>query len=1727
MTNTINSKSLGARLGRRCLNIATAAALATASQAMAYQGYWTSFINPGTGDWSNPANWSYGYAPGLSDQIYINSNGTADISSGAFGANEGIFVGQGSGQGGTIDLSGGSLTTTGNIYLADATGANGTLDQTGGSINIINTYGLYVGNLGTGTYNMSGGTAQFGSAIIQGAGSEGFIIGSGAGGSGTMNLSGGTITSYDVAQMGRGTGSTGVLNMTGGALNVAHDFWGGFGTTGGQDTITQSAGTITTGWADTYPNTNGTSTADGAFEWGFGNTAATLSTYTMSGTAALNVNSYLYVGGVGGNTAEAADGGYGSLVMNGGTINVGGADNNVGNLFIGSAGSSTQTANGSVTVNAGTISLLKNGAVLAIGQTATATGATGAGTGTLTINGGQVLMPNGTVYIGRANGSNGANGTLNLAGGVLQAQSLVWITASSTDTTTKVFNFTGGTFDLSNAATAFPMTNAGGTLSPGGAGVATALTFTGTDGSYTQTGAGTLALDLLSNSSADSLNTSAGGVGTVTLGGNVSVTAASGYTPAFGATFPVIVAKSISDTASWSLPTLPSGFTWDQRITADGGTGNSVETLSVVPSSPKTNVAAGDWEGGSVNANFVLGGSGGEATISTGVTAGYVQFDSSGSWTVDGTGTLNIATSSGTGGIIAFGGSHDISAPVNFTSGGEIATTVSTTSVTIDGSISGAGTIEKTGPGSLVLTSNSSTFTGSWQISGGSVNIASDANLGDPSASLIMAGGTLNAPNGWTTARSISLQGSGGTFNVGSGSTLSGVISGPGGITVTGSSSVTISNSNNNYSGKTTVLSGNLIQGADYAIPSSSAVVLTTGTQLQLNGTNASIGSLANSGTGASKMVDTGGGNLTVGSDNTSTVYNGDIEGEGSGTFTKVGTGTLTINGVSSSSGYVIDTDPGQMINVNGGMLQVTNLSAALQLPSDVTVAAGATFAISGAYGMATGVHGAGSFQINVGGGLVELGGNNDYTGGTKIQTGTNTTAAASTIELDDMSEFGPDGTPVTFLPTLGATIGSATTTLNFLSTGTFAHPINMPGQNVYTITFSGTNSGSSATNPIIISQPVLGLSQIYYSSGTFLVEAQSTNSQTNVHPAGSVVDLGINNAFSPNYYTLVNGTLNLNGYNQFSGSLIGQSTGLINLSAGNTLTIGADNLNSQQISSTSYGGGYSGTMTGAGALTKVGTGDAVLTLAAPTTTNPAYTGPTTVEVGTLWFAGSAAAAQGTSGFTVDPGAMLILGFAATATISQPITGGGIVEKATTATDTLVLGGTNSYTGGTNIAAGTVSVSQDANLGASSGVIRFIDNGTAQVLQFAAGFDTPNFTQNMLMDYETTTNTQYAGTIDTTTNNITASGVISSLGTGGLGKNGTGMLTLTGPNTFNGNVYVNNGILSVASIGGGSSGAASNLGQPIAGTSIYFGTSTTAGELLYTGVGESSNRGIILSGNGDLNNSGTGTLTLSGNVALGAYGLTLDGPGNGSLAGQITGSAGTTPGSLTKQGTGTWTLSGVGVIPGAVNANAGALRLAATQTYGSLNIASTGSVAMTASSVHPNLLTTSSLSIVAGGTLDLTNNDLAVTYTGVADPLATIVGYLTAAYNVGSWNHPGLTTSFAAAHPGTTLGYVDNVTTSKVLVSYTWYGDLDLSGTVDATDFGMMDNIPTSGPQAGVIGWFDGDLNYDGKINSDDWALFMLGAAESNGANINSVPEPASLSLLAVAGIVLSRKRRR
>jgi len=171
--------------------------------------------------------------------------------------------------------------------------------------------------------------------------------------------------------------------------------------------------------------------------------------------------------------------------------------------------------------------------------------------------------------------------------------------------------------------------------------------------------------------------------------------------------------------------------------------------------------------------------------------------------------------------------------------------------------------------------------------------------------------------------------------------------------------------------------------------------------------------------------------------------------------------------------------------------------------------------------------------------------------------------------------------------------------------------------------------------------------------------------------------------------------------------------------------------------------------------------------------------------------------------------------------------------------------------------------------------------------------------------------------------------------------------------------------------------------------------------------------------------------------------------------------------------------------------------------------------------------------------------------------VSDITSQIADGYNGGNWQgSAGITSSTAAANSThlTALGVLVNDngsgspiystfdgTTSNdgdILVKYTYFGDADLSGTVDGSDYSRIDN----GFMQGLTGWSNGDFNYDGVIDGSDYTL-IDNSYNTQGAQIqasisdqiagsaaaaSAVPEPATLGLLVVGGIgLLGRRRRR
>ena len=152
--------------------------------------------------------------------------------------------------------------------------------------------------------------------------------------------------------------------------------------------------------------------------------------------------------------------------------------------------------------------------------------------------------------------------------------------------------------------------------------------------------------------------------------------------------------------------------------------------------------------------------------------------------------------------------------------------------------------------------------------------------------------------------------------------------------------------------------------------------------------------------------------------------------------------------------------------------------------------------------------------------------------------------------------------------------------------------------------------------------------------------------------------------------------------------------------------------------------------------------------------------------------------------------------------------------------------------------------------------------------------------------------------------------------------NHTGVVRVTGANTFTGSVGVNAAILefdSIENVGG----PANALGQaPLADSAIILGTLVDAdvndATLRYIGSGHTSDRVIRLSGRNDdiavIEASGTGPLVLTGGIANPANRQNLRLGGTNTDANTLSGPIAPGPGSavtnVRKEGDGTWVLSG-------------------------------------------------------------------------------------------------------------------------------------------------------------------------------------------------------------------------
>jgi hypothetical protein len=234
--------------------------------------------------------------------------------------------------------------------------------------------------------------------------------------------------------------------------------------------------------------------------------------------------------------------------------------------------------------------------------------------------------------------------------------------------------------------------------------------------------------------------------------------------------------------------------------------------------------------------------------------------------------------------------------------------------------------------------------------------------------------------------------------------------------------------------------------------------------------------------------------------------------------------------------------------------------------------------------------------------------------------------------------------------------------------------------------------------------------------------------------------------------------------------------------------------------------------------------------------------------------------------------------------------------------------------------------------------------------------------------------------------------------------------------------------------------------------------------------------------------------------------------------------------------------------------------------FGGLTINSGGAVYVASPTSQATRTVLDVSAFANAGLLDLSSNDMIVFGAGHVGYIA-MFNQIAQGRNGGpgaAWtNTTGITSSTAAATPSTTAIGIElndngsgtqlalsfdgqSVQDGDVLMKYTFVGDADLSGTITAADYTLIDNgFNSQGGPSPLVGWRNGDFNYDGSINGDDYTLIdnayntqgslsfagdSAGPAEmiasDTGQVAIAVPEPSAVTLLALmSGGLLKRRR--
>jgi fibronectin-binding autotransporter adhesin len=469
---------------------------------------------------------------------------------------------------------------------------------------------------------------------------------------------------------------------------------------------------------------------------------------------------------------------------------------------------------------------------------------------------------------------------------------------------------------------------------------------------------------------------------------------------------------------------------------------------------------------------------------------------------------------------------------------------------------------------------------------------------------------------------------------------------------------------------------------------------------------------------------------------------NGGLVKDGTGTLLMSGnasgfTGSVTINAGTMQAGSVNGLPSNVSYSLSGGVLDLNthNLTVSGLGGGGEVKLTGANLTVNAASASSyAGVISGSGMLIKNGGGTFSISGANTYTGGTTINAGTlDATAEALPGDVVNNATLAFDNNTAT--PATYASVVSGTGNVRKVMGGA----VILTGANTYTGTTTITGGtlqlGDGGTTGTIASTMDVSLT---VSAATLAFDHMDDIAFHNkITGMGQVQQKG-------------SGTLTLTGNNTYTGGTIINPGGTLEIADGGANPIGTGDVTDGGTLAVNRSTAFTlaNNITNSGGLHQTGAG--ILTLIGANT----YTGNTVIDAGTTLQVGDAGTAGTLGTGAVTDNGTLIVNRMDSVTISGNISGTGVLNQEGTGTTTL--SGTNSYSGGTNIDAGTL-------------------QGTTNSLQ-------GTIHNNSVLTFDQSFDGTYSGAVD---------------GTGSVNKNGTGAVTFSGASTYTGPTNVNAGELTV------------------------------------------------------------------------------------------------------------------------------------------------------------------------------------------------------------------------------------------------------------------------------------------------------------------------------------------